>query len=206
MTNLATFEAPLTTTVKASDDRDAPWLVIRSRDAAHLESQCMELENGGALVAIGRLARALNVKTALGFQLSAKPVDPQPQSATFTPPAGVSVQPQQAMFTSDGQAGTDPNWGNPNAAPQERRPLTQADGFLQSQLLPEQAAPVGAPMTPFGPAILLSSAPGAAKPWKAWGDPRPQEQLAKFTKEHFTDNPNDPGLTGGTKRFMQRIN
>lgn len=190
--NIATFEAPLTTTIKASDDRDAPWIVVRSRDAAHLESQLLELENGGAMVAIGRLARAFQVKAALGFSLGAKPENPQPESATFTPAAGVTMTATPETdaaswgtpeFTS--HVGTDPNWGNPAPA--------------------SAPAAVGAPMTPFGPAVLLSSAPGAAKPWKAWGDPRPMEVIQKFTKEQYTDNPQDPGLEGGTKRFMLRI-
>lgn len=193
MTAISTFEAPLTTTIKASDDRDAPWIVVRSRDAAHLESQLLELENGGAMVAIGRVARAFNVKAAMGFKLGAMPETPQPASATFTPPAGVAVTagPEtnaeswgEPAFTS--HVGTSPDWGNP--APASAPP-----------------AAIGAPLTPFGPAVLLTSAPGAAKPWKAWGDPRPMEVIQKFTKEHFTDNPQDPGLAGGTKRFMQRI-
>lgn len=237
MTELATFEAPLTVTMKASDDRDAPWIVIRSRDTAHLESQLVELEHGSVLTSIGRVAASFNRMSGMGAILGATQQDPQPPSTTFTPPAAQPVTPAatqpplvaviekvheakaaagQAVASvpantqpTAAQNAVDPNWGEPegriwNGAPAGYQPPVAAAPVAAPAPVSNEA-PVGAPMTPFGPAKLIGSAPGAPRPWTAWADPRPEEQLTQFTREHFTDNPQDPGLQSGHKKFMQRI-
>lgn len=220
--------------MKASDDRDAPWIVIRSRDAAHLESQLIELETGVVLTTIGRVAVSFANQSRMGSILGAKPQDPQPASATFTPPAAAPVTAvpaaakplqevvqevhaakelagQQALAMTQptaAQNAVDPNWGEPEGrqwtgAPAGYQPPVAAAPVVQQAAPP--TAPVGAPITPFGPAKMIGSAPGASRPWSAWADPRPDTETAHFTKEHFTDNPQDPGLAAGAKKFMQRI-
>lgn len=147
------------------------------------------------------------------------------------------AQPQVQQFPASQQAAqpfpqipaggsTDPNWGNPNAAPQafpqQQAPMTNADGFMQSQQLPRQQAPApqqqaqqshgflgqeppapGAPtLAGVGPAKLVKSN-NPDKQWAAWADPRPREVTDLIHAK--TDDPNDPRLAAGTAKFWAFI-
>ena len=87
------IESPLVTTIKASDDRDSPWVVIRSKDSQQLQSQLQELENGTVFADIGRVAAIFQVQARLGAQLGAKGVDPQQATGAFD---GVTAAPAVA--------------------------------------------------------------------------------------------------------------
>lgn len=77
------IESPLVTTIKASDDRDAPWIVIRSKDSQQLQSQLQELENGTVFADIGRVAGVFQAQARLGAMLGAKGIDPQEATGAF---------------------------------------------------------------------------------------------------------------------------
>lgn len=77
------IESPLVTTIKASDDRDSPWVVIRSKDSQQLQSQLQELENGTVFADIGRVAAIFQVQARIGAILGAKGVDPQQATGAF---------------------------------------------------------------------------------------------------------------------------
>ncbi|WP_159702563.1 hypothetical protein [Arthrobacter sp. 18067] len=140
----------MTTTIK-SPERDGTWIVIRSNNAAHLEAQCVELENGAALVAVGRLQAALRAKANIGSILEAKPVEPQANNGAFNQAAFPAVpeptpdlQPAQYSEPMPSVTQQPPGWG---AAPNPQTP-------------PAFGAPVNHRPTP-----APATAPAAVDPW-----------------------------------------
>jgi hypothetical protein len=83
MTEPAIIEAPLVLTLKCSDDRDAPWLVMRATNLQQLESMLHELEASSVPVDIGRVAAAFQNKAAIGARLEARPLDPAVDGGSF---------------------------------------------------------------------------------------------------------------------------
>jgi hypothetical protein len=83
MTEPAIIEAPLVLTLKCSDDRDAPWLVMRATNLQQLESMLHELEASSVPVDIGRVAAAFQNKAAIGARLEARPLDPSVDGGSF---------------------------------------------------------------------------------------------------------------------------
>lgn len=205
MTQLATLNAPLETVLQGTVGDTSYRITIRSKDAAHLESQLQEIEHGSALTTLGRVTKAAETDVALGYHLSATDTSPQPQSDTFTPPAAQTVVvnvTEAAPAAAPAPAPTP----EPVAAAAGPAFTGAPEGHQPPQPPAPPAGAPGAPLTPFGPAILLQSAPGAPTRWMAWADPRPADQIAHLaTPEFFTDNPQDPELQAGTKKFMQRI-
>lgn len=78
-------EAPLTTTMKIGGGKDDPWVVIRSRDAAHLQSQLMELGDGSVATTLGEVTSVFGAHYRTGKALDAKPMDPQPTNGSNAP-------------------------------------------------------------------------------------------------------------------------
>lgn len=136
------IESPLVTTIKASDDRDSPWVVIRSKDSQQLQSQLQELENGTVFADIGRVAAIFQVQARLGAQLGAKGVDPQQATGAF---AGVTAAPTTQQ----------PPAVTPPVAAQQ--PAAAAAGF---PAFPAFKAPAAAATLP--PAAPAASAPRPA--------------------------------------------
>jgi hypothetical protein len=131
------IESPLVTTIKASDDRDSPWVVIRSKDSQQLQSQLQELENGTVFADIGRVAAIFQVQARLGAQLGAKGIDPQEATGAFNgvtaapaaaPPATPPPAAAPAKFPAFGGFKTPPPAAAPPATPPPAasRPATEA--------------------------------------------------------------------------------
>lgn len=93
------IESPLVTTIKASDDRDAPWIVIRSTDSQQLQSQLQELENGTVFADIGRVAGVFQAQARLGAMLGAKGLDPQEATGAFNNVQAAATAPAASAAT-----------------------------------------------------------------------------------------------------------
>jgi hypothetical protein len=113
MTEPAIIEAPLVLTLKCSDDRDAPWLVMRATNLQQLESMLHELEASSVPVDIGRVAATFQNKARVGAQLEARPLDPAVDGGSFdnvkaavatAPAAPVTTQPATATPTAGAPA------------------------------------------------------------------------------------------------------
>jgi hypothetical protein len=81
-----TTEAKFTSTIKLGAGYDAPWLVVRSDDAAEHEMDLDTVERNGTFATLGRIAQAAiaqyNLGNGLGAKAVAAPVStPQPQYA-----------------------------------------------------------------------------------------------------------------------------
>lgn len=135
------IESPLVTTIKASDDRDSPWVVIRSKDSQQLQSQLQELENGTVFADIGRVAAVFQAQARLGAMLGAKGIDPQESTGAF---AGVTTAP--AVPAAEAQAAS---------------PAPKAGGFSAFKTPPAAGAP---PASTPPPAKREASEPPAAAP------------------------------------------
>lgn len=77
------IEAPLVLTLKCSDDRDSPWLVLRATNLQQLQSMLHELENGSVAVDIGRVAATFQAQARIGSILEAKPLNPAVDGGSF---------------------------------------------------------------------------------------------------------------------------
>jgi len=87
-------------------------------------------------------------------------------------------------------------------APQSAPALSHA-APVQYQA-PAQYAPAPAAAAPGVPTILGVPAKWIDKgSWKAWADPRPQSQTGPEMLK--TDDPNHPGLAGGTHKFWKFV-
>lgn len=90
-------EAALTTTIKIGGGKDDPWIVLRSRDAAHLQAQLMELGDGSAATTLGQVTATVASHYRVGKDLDAAPLKPQPTNGSNDPqpPAQQAAPPQQ---------------------------------------------------------------------------------------------------------------
>jgi hypothetical protein len=143
------IESPLVTTIKASDDRDSPWVVIRSKDAQQLQSQLQELENGTVFADIGRVAAVFQAQARLGAQLGAKGLDPHQATGAFE---GVTA----ATTTSTAPTETPPAATTPPPAAPAKFPAF--GGFK----MPASAPAPSATPPPSAPAREASEPPAAA--------------------------------------------
>jgi len=152
------IESPLVTTIKASDDRDSPWVVIRSKDAQQLQSQLQELENGTVFADIGRVAAVFQTQARLGAQLGAKGVDPHQATGAFE---GVTA----AATPLAAPATTPPAAATPPAAPAKKFPAFGAKAAATS---PPAAAPPAAKREAAEPPAAAPAAGGfpQAPQWK----------------------------------------
>lgn len=158
------IESPLVTTIKASDDRDSPWVVIRSKDSQQLQSQLQELENGTVFADIGRVAAIFQVQARLGAQLGAKGVDPQQATGAFN---GVTAAPVATSLAAP--AATPPAAAEQPAATPAKFPSFGAFKAPAAAATPPPAAPVAsAPRPEAEPPAAAPAANGfpAAPTWK----------------------------------------
>lgn len=154
------IESPLVTTIKASDDRDSPWVVIRSKDSQQLQSQLQELENGTVFADIGRVAAIFQVQARLGAMLGAKGVDPQEATGSFdNVTAAAKVAANNAAI-----AESKPAAATPPAAPAKKFP---AFGAKTVAARPPVAAPAAKrEATELPPAAPATGGFPAAPAWK----------------------------------------
>lgn len=97
-------------------------------------------------------------------------------------------------------------------APQSAPAMPQYNGgtLAATQAAPAYTAPAPAPAAPAAgapagvPMILGVPAKWIDKgSWKAWADPRPQHETGP--EKLKTDDPNHPGLAGGTHKFWKFV-
>lgn len=144
------IESPLVTTIKASDDRDSPWIVIRSKDSQQLQSQLQELETGTVFADIGRVAALFQVQARIGAQLGAKGIDPQQATGAFE---GVTAAPAASAAAAE----------QPTAAPvQAAATPPKSSAFAAFKKAP--AAPAATPPAAAPPAQREASDPPPAAP------------------------------------------
>lgn len=148
------IEAPIGVTLKASDDRDAPWINLRASNVQQLQSMLLELENSGALVDIGRVAALFHVKSMLGSKLEAKPLDPDVDGGSFANVKAASAatsEPQTPAEQSKAAAPAFPAFGGfKTPAPAATPPAAPATSAPRPAAEPPAAAPAanGFPAAP----------------------------------------------------------
>lgn len=154
------IESPLVTTIKASDDRDSPWIVIRSKDSQQLQSQLQELENGTVFADIGRVGAMFQIQARLGAQLGAKGIDPQQATGSFEGVTAAASTPAAATAAPEPAAA-------PAAAPAA---FPAFGGFKSAPAAPAAATPpaASAPRPAAEPPAAAPAANGfpAAPQWK----------------------------------------
>lgn len=239
-------EAALTTTIKFGGGKDDPWIVLRSRDAAHLQSQLLELGDGSAATTLGQVTEVVAAHYRIGKNLDAKPLSPQPSSAPAAPAPTPAQQPPAQAQAPQQQAPQQPpvqqdqapqqgfqqqppmqqppaqlpqQWGNeqiPQQGFQQPQAPMQQNNFQPQGQAPQAQAPsafAATPPVPNAPMILgqparFQQGSSNGRPWTAFFDPRPSSELAKIpvdpatNKRPQTDDPNHPGLQGGTHEFV----
>ena len=87
-------EAPLTTTIKLPG-ANAPWIVLRSENSVHLDSQLNELMQNGVGATLGRAADMIEAQFNTGKGLEARPVNAPVDTGAFAQPA---AQPQPVTY------------------------------------------------------------------------------------------------------------
>lgn len=126
-------------------------------------------------------APGLAAQSLQGYQQAQPAAAPAPQQPQAPQPAGLT--PQQ-----------------PSVVPQAMaQPPQQGGTFSPPPPMP------GAPII-LGQPARFHSGTSSRGPWQAFFDPRPQEEIEKIPvgpdgKVPETDDPNHPGLAGGTHRF-----
>ena len=187
-------EAPFSLNMKPGPEYDAPGLTIRAETAESLHNRTSEAENSPLFGTIVDAHAAFKARWLLSTKLGATTVETQvaPQEAPQQPPA------QQAGFAPA------PAWGQPQAA-------AAPQGYAQPPAAPAPAgaASAGAPFIPaFGMPATFRSGQGAKGPWSAYFDPRPKQVTDAIQPDYTgkvpsTDDPNHPGLAGGTHKFAK---
>lgn len=236
-------EAALTTTIKIGGGKDDPWIVIRSRDAAHLQSQLMELGDGSAAGTLGQVTATVAAHYRVGKTLDAAPLSPQPANgsnapqppAQSAPPAGPPAPAQHPPAPAAHQPPPAPPQAppaqqQPPQAPQQPPaepvgwPPSSHPGLQPPPMPAQQPAPVQAPSglapaptMPNAPMVMTANGPVPARfqsgsgpkgQWQAFFDPRPSHELAgipidpQTNRRQQTDDPNHPGIAGGTHEFV----
>lgn len=173
-----TNEAKFTGTIKLGPGHEAPWLVVRSNDAAEFELDLQTAERNGTFATLGRIAAGAaaqyNLGKGLGAQTVAAPVStPEPayNGGSMAQPAPTQIYP-------------------PNPQPAAAYPAPAAPAAA--------AAPAGVPLILGIPAKWIDKGN-----WKAWADPRGQAETGP--EKLKTDDPNHPGLAGGTHKFWKFV-
>ena len=175
-------EAPLTTTIKLPG-ANAPWIVLRSENSVHLDSQLNELMQNGVGATLGRAADMIEAQFNTGKGLEARPVNAPVDTGAFAQPVAQPAYAQPAQ--------QQPAYAAP--APQQYQAPAPAPA-------PQGATP-GAPMVAGMPAKLVSGTKNGRQ-WQAWADPRPKEVTEHMQR---TDDPNHPGLAQGTHSLWKFI-
>jgi hypothetical protein len=199
-------EAPLSVNFKPHGGHDAPLVTVRASNPDEMVQYLNAMADGELFDAVGRANAALTAKYELGKGVGAVTEQAAPQQqapadhmAPTSPQPEWSVpQQQQAPPVAPPQAAS--QWGQP----QQAAPAGYAAAGPATPPPPAQPTPgsvPGAPMTPFGPAKLVQSKPGAPKPWQAWADPRPAAATQHIGDEGKTSDPQHPGLAAGTHKL-----
>lgn len=182
--------APLTTTIKLPG-ANAPWIVIRSENSAHLDSQLNELMSNGVGATIGRAADMIEAQFNTGKGLGARTVEAPVDTGAYAQP---QQQAQPVTYQPVAQQAPQQQYQQPPAQ-QYQQPAPQ------QQYAPPQGATPGAPMVAGMPAKLVSGNKNGRQ-WQAWADPRPKEVTEHMQR---TDDPNHPGLVQGTHSLWKFI-
>lgn len=197
-------EAPFSINFKPATGYDAPQITIRADSAAELVQKLGEAEAAGLFATAGNAHQAFKAQYNVAGALGAEQVDHM--ATAMQPPAFA----QQAVQEATPQWGVQPATGQgvpqppappvPPAPPQQ--PVAAAPAYAPpaAPAAPGSAPAPGAPMTPFGPAKLIDKGT-----WKAWADPRPQAATQHLGKDANTEDPQDPGLVAGTRKFWKFI-
>lgn len=141
-----TTEAKFTSTIKLGAGYDAPWLVIRSNDAAEHELDLQTVERNGTFATLGRVAAGAAAQYNLGKGLGAGAIE-APQSTPQPPAHAVPATYPPVQYGN--QAATQYTPAPPAAA----------------------APPAGVPLVLGIPAKWIDKGS-----WKAWADPRGQNE------------------------------
>lgn len=152
------IEAPLVLTLKCSDDRDSPWLVMRATNLQQLQSMLHELENGSVAVDIGRVAATFQAQARIGSILEAKPLNPAVDGGSFngvkaaaSAPATVAEKPPAATTPPAAAPAKFPAFGGFKAPPAAAKaPATPPPAAKREAAEPPPAAPAtgGFPAAP----------------------------------------------------------
>lgn len=185
-------EAPLTTTMKAGVEKDAPWVVIRSRDAAHLQRQLQELGDGSVATTLGEVTQVFGAHYRMGKALDAKPMDPQPTNGSNTPPPPAPAAPSAAPSAPPAPTQQQPA---PQQSQQPPMPPQQGEGW-----------PPGAQQHPndWPPAPQQQQAPQPPMQQAQAPVPPPAQQPSAFAAP--PQIPNAPIVLGRPARFQQGTN
>ena len=157
------IEAPLVLTLKCSDDRDAPWLVLRATDIQQLQSMLHEIESGTIAVDIGRVAGTFQAQARIGAILEAKPLDPAVDGGSFANVKAAATTPSAAP------AETPPPAATPPAAEAPKLPAFKGFGAAKPAATPAATPPPAATTRPPAdppPAAPASGGFPAAPAWK----------------------------------------
>lgn len=160
-------EAPLTTTLKIGGGKDDPWVVIRSRDAAHLQAQLMELGDGSVATTLGEVTHVFGAHYRVGKALDAKPMDPQPTNGSNDPLPPAPQAPPAAPPAPVQQSPQPPAQQAPPMQPQQPpMPPQGGEGWppgahQQPSEWPPPAQPQQAPQPPMQQAPPPAAAPSA---------------------------------------------
>ena len=152
------IEAPLVLTLKCSDDRDSPWLVMRATNLQQLQSMLHELENGSVAVDIGRVAATFQAQARIGSILEAKPLNPAVDGGSFngvkaaaSAPATAAEKPPAASTPPAAAPAKVPAFGGFKAPPAAAKaPATPPPAAKREAAEPPPAAPAagGFPAAP----------------------------------------------------------
>lgn len=154
MTEVIPHEAALTTTLKG-EGRDAPWIVIRSRDSAQLQSQLRDLEHGSVFTDVGRVTMLMNTYMRMGAKLDASALESQkadgnwenPSGPAATAPPNGAAAPAPATPQQSAPSAIQPPTGSPapgSSQPAQQQAPQQFPGASGGGMAPQMGAP-GAP-------------------------------------------------------------
>jgi hypothetical protein len=191
--------AKLTATMKTGPGYGDAWLVVRADSPVELHSTLTALSDNGVGAVLGSANASLTASYNIGKGLDATPVaaptNPQPQAQQPAQDNPWAQQPQQQTAPP---ADANP-WGasTPASQPQQQAAANpNAAGNFPGAETP--------PMVLGMPARKVTGS-NAKGPWAAWADPRPREATQHLGRDANTDDPNDPGLAQGTKKFWAWI-
>jgi hypothetical protein len=210
-------EAPVSVTLKPHTGYDAPLLTFRADNPEEMVQRLQLAAQNDLLSAVGRVAGMYEAQFQLGKGLGGQhPNNPDGSGGGSAPAAEAPPQPAAPVDPWGGQPAQQqaPAYQQPQQAyapPQQQAPAYQqpqqayAPPQQQYQPAPAQAAaPAGAPMV-LGMPAKYKEGQGKNGTWRAWLDPRPFQQTKHIDKSMKTDDPNHPGLAGGTHTFWAWI-
>lgn len=180
---------------------------VVGQEAAHAEqvaSAAYNVGNGLGATAMSPQPGGEDMRGAVNAQAAAEqapPAQQRPEPAQMAPPAP-QPQPMVVQPPAPASAGQQQLQQYQQAPPAQ--PQVGIAPQAAAQPAPQQQGMFGqAPEVPGAPIILgqparFHSGSNARGPWSAFFDPRPREQTEGLED---TNDPNHPGLAGGTHKF-----